>query len=127
MPPIAPCWARGDPGAVARIVRILLDNALRFAPEGSAIAVAPGFSGDRAVIDVADRGPGVPASERERIFQRFERGSRTGGEGGFGLGLAIGRELATRQGGRLELRHAPAGGARFRLSLPAEPEGGDVV
>ena len=119
-PPRGPCWASADPSAVARIVRILLDNALRFAPEGSVITVSPGFSGERTKIDVTDRGPGVPPVERERIFQRFERGSRTGGEGGFGLGLAIGRELARRHGGNLALYDGDGDrpGATFRLTLP---------
>jgi signal transduction histidine kinase len=112
-------WARADPGAVVRIVRILVDNALRFAPPGTAIEIVPGYHGDGATVEVADAGPGVPASERERIFARFERGAATGGEGGFGLGLAIGRELAERQGGRLELRDGGPG-ARFRLTLPVD-------
>jgi signal transduction histidine kinase len=130
LPPPGPCWARGDPGAVARTLRILLDNALRFAPPGSEIAVVPAYHGDQATVEVADQGVGVPPEDEERIFERFQRGRRSGGEGGFGLGLAIGRELAQRQGGHLELRRAPgtpARGARFRLSLPIEPEGGDVL
>jgi signal transduction histidine kinase len=120
VPPIAPCWAQGDPGAVARIVRILLDNALRFAPEGSPVVVVPAYHGSSATVEVHDEGPGVPDDERERIFERFQRGSRTGGEEGFGLGLAIGRELAHRLGGRLELVDDGRDGATFRLSLPIE-------
>jgi signal transduction histidine kinase len=129
LPPPGACWARGDPGAVARILRILLDNALRFAPAGTEIEVSPSYHGTQATVEVADEGVGVPAEDEERIFERFERGRRSGGEGGFGLGLAIGRELAQRQGGRLELRRAPgpARGARFRVSLPIEPEGGEVM
>jgi signal transduction histidine kinase len=127
LPPPGACWGRADPGAVARILRILLDNALRFAPAGTEIEVSPSYHGTSATVEVADEGVGVPAEER--IFERFERGRRSGGEGGFGLGLAIGRELAQRQGGRLELRKAqgPARGARFRVSLPIEPEGGEVM
>lgn len=124
VPPIGPCWAKGDPGAVARIVRILLDNALRFSPEREAIRVTAHYSGERAVIEVSDRGPGVPDHEHELIFQRFQRGSRTGGEGGFGLGLAIGRELAARLNGTLELREAGGQGATFVCSLPIEPPAG---
>ena len=120
VPPIAPCWAKGDPGAVARIVRILLDNALRFAPARSAVSVVPAYHGQDATVEVHDDGPGVPEEERERIFERFERGSRTGGEEGFGLGLAIGRELAQRLGGRLELVEDDRPGATFMLSLPIE-------
>ena len=120
VPPIAPCWAGGDPGAVARIVRILLDNALRFAPEGAPVRVAAAYHGERATVEVADAGPGVPEGERDLIFERFQRGSATGGEEGFGLGLAIGRELARRLGGDLTLEDDDRPGARFVLSLPIE-------
>ena len=117
VPPPGPCWALGDPTAVARIVRILLDNALRFSPPGRPIRLAAHYRGDRALLEVSDHGEGVPDDERELIFARFQRGSRTGGEGGFGLGLAIGRELAERLGGTLELL-AP-GGARAARGSPA--------
>jgi signal transduction histidine kinase len=120
VPPIAACWAKGDPGAVARIIRILVDNALRFAPEGSAITVTPAYHGEHATVEVHDEGPGVPVEERERIFERFARGSSTGGEEGFGLGLAIGRELAERLGGRLDLVDDGRPGATFLLRLPIE-------
>jgi signal transduction histidine kinase len=127
VPPIGPCWAKGDPGAIARILRILIDNALRFTPPGDPIRIVAHYGGQHAVLEVADRGPGVPASERELIFERFQRGSRTGGEGGFGLGLAIGRELAVKLGGTLELRESDTAhpGAWFVCALPIElPSGG---
>src|SRR4051812_28866360 len=120
VPPIGPCWARGDPTAVARVLRLLLDNALRFAPPGEPVRVVTAYHGERAVIEVADHGPGVPAAERDRIFERFQRGTRTGGEGGFGLGLAIGRELAERLGGTLTLAEDGSAGARFVCELPIE-------
>jgi signal transduction histidine kinase len=120
VPPIAPCWAKGDPGAVARIVRILLDNALRFAPEDVPVRVTAAYHGERATVEVADAGPGVPEQERDLIFERFQRGSDSGGEEGFGLGLAIGRELARRLGGDLTLADDGEPGARFVLSLPIE-------
>lgn len=113
-----PCWAQADPGAVARIVRILLDNALRIAPAGSTVTLDPQARGTWAEIAVSDVGPGVPSEERELIFERFQRGSATGGRSGFGLGLAIGRELATRMGGALQLADATAPGATFVLRLP---------
>ncbi len=126
VPPKGPVWAGGDPGAVARMVRILVDNALRFSPVCDEIQVTAHYQGDRATLEVADHGPGVPQDERELIFERFQRGSRTGGEGGFGLGLAIGRELARRLGGELELAPDTGSGARFVLTLPIElPRGRD--
>jgi signal transduction histidine kinase len=128
VPPMGPCWAGGDPTAIARVLRILLDNALRFSPPRETIRVVAHYRGERAQIEVADRGPGVPDDERELIFKRFKRGSRTGGEGGFGLGLAIGRELAERLGGTLTLVESEPGhgGACFVCALPIElPAGGD--
>ena len=115
------CWADCDPGAVARIVRILLDNAIDVAPAGSSIRMEPSTDGIHSQATISDSGPGVPESERERIFERFQRGSTTGGRSGFGLGLAIGRELAARMNGSLELLQTPADqrGARFALRLPA--------
>jgi signal transduction histidine kinase len=122
--PPGPCWGRGDPDAVARVVRILLDNALRHAPVGSAVRVLPAYHGSNATVEVADEGPGVPPIDRERIFERFERGSAPSGEGGFGLGLAIGRELARRMGGELRHDDGTDPGARFVLELAIEMPSG---
>ncbi len=111
-------WALGDPGSVARILRILLDNAVRMSPDGGEIRVEL-RNGSHAAMTVSDRGPGVPADERELIFERFKRGRDTAGQAGFGLGLAIGRELAERMGGELALEPPGESGARFTLRLPA--------
>lgn len=119
--PPQPVWALADPGSVARILRILLDNALRVSPPGSEIVIAL-HSAREARLSVRDQGPGVSPEERELIFQRFHRGRATGGEAGFGLGLAIGRELAERMGGRLLLEAAAPPGAEFALHLPISPE-----
>jgi signal transduction histidine kinase len=111
-------WALGDPGSVARILRILLDNAVRLSPEGGEIRVEL-RNGTLAAMTVSDHGPGVPVEERELIFERFKRGRDTAGQAGFGLGLAIGRELAERMGGELVLEEPDGPGARFTLRLPA--------
>jgi signal transduction histidine kinase len=110
-------WARGDPGGIARIVRILLDNAVRVSPQGGEITVEL-RNGDHATLTVRDEGPGVPPDERDLIFERFQRGRGAGGTAGFGLGLAIGRELADRMGGELMLEHSDVPGAKFILRLP---------
>jgi len=123
VPPREPCWSRGDPDAVARVVRILLDNALRYGPRGEPIGVTIGCGERHAYVEVADRGPGVHPAEREQIFERFQRGRSASTAAGFGLGLAIGRELAERMGGTLALAGEEGQtGTRFRLALPvAEP------
>jgi signal transduction histidine kinase len=111
-------WALGDPGSIARILRILLDNAVRISAEHSEIKVLLRRAQDVG-ISVSDQGPGVRAEERETIFRRFHRGRDTAGQAGFGLGLAIGRELAERMGGELVLEEAAPRGATFTLKLPA--------
>jgi signal transduction histidine kinase len=112
-----PVWALGDPGSVARILRILLDNAVRLSPEGGEVTVEL-RNGKAASLSVCDQGPGVPEPERDLIFERFMRGRETTRQVGFGLGLAIGRELAERMGGELVLEAHDGQGARFTLRLP---------
>jgi signal transduction histidine kinase len=119
VPPPDGCWGRGDPDAVARVVRILIDNALRYGPPGQAVTLKTARANGHASLSVSDRGPGIPPDERERIFERFHRGRSAGPESGFGLGLAIGRELAERMGGALRLADGGPPGARFVLELPA--------
>jgi signal transduction histidine kinase len=110
-------WALGDPGSVARILRILMDNAVRLSPQDSEITVEL-RNGAHASLTVHDHGPGVAPEERALIFERFKRGRETAGTAGFGLGLAIGRELAERMGGELVLDANGGPGARFTLRLP---------
>ena len=112
-------WAEADPGGVARIIRILVDNALRFTPADAPVEVELSDQNGQAEISVTDSGPGVHGDEVEAIFERFRRGSAQGNGGGFGLGLAIGRELAERMGGSLALEGAGDPGARFVLRLPS--------
>ena len=122
-----PVWALADPGSAARILRILLDNALRIAPRGSEVKVAV-VAGPAPALSVIDGGPGVSLEERGVIFDRFKRGSETGGEAGFGLGLAIGRELAHRMGGSLVLADTYGPGATFTLTLrPTEAPSADQL
>ena len=110
-------WACGDPGGIARIVRILLDNAVRVSPQGGEVTVEL-RNGGQASVTVRDEGPGVAPEEEEMIFKRFQRGRGAAGSAGFGLGLAIGRELAERMGGELVLECTETPGATFTLRLP---------
>ncbi|MFF5936733.1 sensor histidine kinase [Streptomyces sp. NPDC012508] len=109
----------GSRGQLGRVLANLLDNAQRHAR--AEVTVTVRREGDRAVLEVADDGPGVPEADRERIFERFVRldDARGRDEGGAGLGLAIARDVAVRHGGTLAVREAPAGGALFELRLPA--------
>ncbi|WP_425593779.1 HAMP domain-containing sensor histidine kinase [Microbacterium terricola] len=109
----------GDPGQLTRVVRNLLDNALRYGASGIEVELAE--VGQDAVLRVSDDGPGVDPALRERIFERFARAddARAAGTGGTGLGLAIARELVDLHGGSLVLDVEHRGGASFVVRLPA--------
>ncbi|MFI0355896.1 ATP-binding protein [Actinomadura sp. 9N407] len=108
----------GPRGRMERVLGNLLDNAQRHAEHVGLITLDE--ADGHAVLEVADDGPGVPAAERERVFERFVRldDARGRDEGGAGLGLAIARDLVRAQGGTLTLGAAPGGGARFVVRVP---------
>ncbi|MFF4079756.1 ATP-binding protein [Streptomyces sp. NPDC001777] len=110
----------GSRGQLARVIGNLLDNAERHARDAVTVSVRAAERGD-VLVEVTDDGAGIPADERERIFERFVRldDARTRDDGGAGLGLAIARDVAVRHGGGLTADGAPEGGARFTLRLPA--------
>ncbi|MGW0468055.1 ATP-binding protein [Streptomyces sp. NPDC003027] len=110
--------APGSRGQLARVLANLLDNAQRHARHRITVTVRA--EGAWAVLAVADDGEGVPAAERERVFERFVRldDARTRDEGGAGLGLAIARDVARRHGGDLTVTAGRSGGALFVLRLP---------
>jgi signal transduction histidine kinase len=119
-----------DPSRLQRVLRNLVDNALDHTPPGGLVRVAAVASADEptARVCVADTGPGIAASERERVFERFYRGERsrqrseaTSGRVGAGLGLAIAQGLVLAQRGRIWVEPAPAGGAVFCFTVPLAP------
>lgn len=114
-----PVTAVADPGAVKQIVLNLLDNAVKYGPEGQTVTIMAHRRGDRAEITVDDEGPGIPEGERERIWIRFHRmpDGRHTAMAGAGIGLAVVRELATLQGGGARVETGRRG-ARFVVSLP---------
>jgi two-component system, OmpR family, sensor histidine kinase KdpD len=97
----------------------LIENALKYSPAGSAIDVSARRDGDWVAFEVADRGAGISAEDRERIFEPFFRGSRAPDAAGTGLGLPIARRSAELQGGSLEYAPRPGGGSVFTLHVPA--------
>jgi len=116
----------GRKSELARLFRNLFENALRHSPAGSTIKVdvAPGPTTGEVVATVEDAGEGVPAEERDRIFEPFYRGAqhRADAQSGTGLGLAIALEIAKSHGGDLRLDAESQAGARFMVTLPRSNE-----
>ena len=112
-----------DRGRLYQVVLNLLDNAARHGPAGGNVHVFAEAGVDRVVIEVRDEGPGIPAEERDRVFERFTRGERAGG-GGTGLGLAIARWVVDLHGGTIgvvvpgQLPPGEPEGCRIRVVLP---------
>jgi PAS domain S-box-containing protein len=112
--PVVGCW---DPDRIEQVLLNLLSNAMRYA-RGRPIRVGVGTRGTEAVLTVSDEGPGIPAAEREHIFQRFARLGSSENFGGLGLGLWICRELVTAMGGTIQVESQEGHGATFTVRLP---------
>jgi len=119
--------ARFDVERFSRIVSNLLANALRHTPVGGRVRCELTASGETAVLEIADSGPGVPQEHRERVFGRFRSGLDGDGRSesvGAGLGLAIVREFVELHAGEISLSEAPEGGALFTVRLPLRSSDG---
>lgn len=111
-----------DPGALRRVLMNLIGNARRHAP-GTPPELHCALQGDGLVIEVLDRGPGIPPDQRERVFEPFVRLDAARSGGGSGLGLAIVQEVCRSHGWRIELADRPGGGLAARLFVPAGQAG----
>jgi two-component system, OmpR family, sensor kinase len=109
---------RGDREALRALVRNLVDNAVRYTPPGGRVQLRCTRAADRALLEVIDTGPGIPAAERTRAFDRFYRRANAP-EIGSGLGLAIVKAIAERHGARIGLDDAAGGGLRVSVSFPS--------
>jgi len=110
-----PITLRGVPSLLKRIVLNLVDNAFRHTPEETPVRLDLSIRDDAACLEVADRGPGIPPAELGRMFERFRKGTATGGSG---LGLPLAQEIAHRHGGRVTLLANPEGGTIATVLLP---------
>jgi signal transduction histidine kinase len=121
----APAVAQVDRARLLQVLLVLVDNAIDHAPAGTTITVTVREADRTVEITVDDEGPGVPAAEREAIFEPFSSGSagRRRRRGGTGLGLAIARRIVVAHGGTIGVGEASGGGARFTVSLPATQSG----
>jgi len=110
--------AEVDPDLFHRALANLLDNALGHLPPGCRVVVSAGTDGPRAVLSVADDGPGFPPEVRGQAFERWAKGASSDG---FGIGLALVRSVARAHGGDAEIVDRPDGGAVVRLWFPRRP------
>ncbi|MER6053357.1 sensor histidine kinase KdpD [Streptomyces sp. NPDC001793] len=108
-----------DPGLLERSVANLVENAVKYSPDGEAVLVAASALGDRVELRIADRGPGVPDSAKDRIFEPFQRYGDAPRGAGVGLGLAVARGFAEAIGGTLSAEDTPGGGMTMVLTLSA--------
>jgi signal transduction histidine kinase len=107
----------GDARRLRQLVTILVDNAIRHSPSGGLVSVSVSRDDSAATLRVDDEGPGIPPAHRERVFDRFWRGTSDGGSGS-GLGLAIAAWIVDRHGGSIRVDDRDPAGARFEVRLP---------
>ena len=118
-------WVNGDPDLLEDALGNLVRNAWRHTASGGRITLSVRAEGELVLLEVADDGPGIPATDLDRVFDRFYRGGSPRGDdgGGSGLGLAIVRRLAELHGGTVRAANAPGGGAVLTIALPRRESG----
>ena len=120
--PDEPLAAKADPEKLRQVCSILVDNALRYSPDGGIVTVGAARHRDTVEVSIADEGIGIPQADQEQIFRKFYRGADAelrAGAGGTGLGLFIARGLVTAMGGRIWVSSEEGEGSRFAFELPA--------
>lgn len=110
-----------DRGQVRQVASILLDNAVKYTPEGGNVMVRVGEEKGGAYLEVSDTGVGIPEEELPLVFERFHRADSSRTEGGAGLGLSIARQIAEAHGGAIEAKSTAGKGSTFTLVLPQNP------
>jgi signal transduction histidine kinase len=111
---------RADATRLRQAVANLIDNAIKYTPDGGRVVVATTRRENQAVLTISDSGPGVPEAEQTRIWERLYRGDQSRSQSGLGLGLSLVRAIVEAHGGRASVRNAPSGGAVFEVTLPLE-------
>jgi signal transduction histidine kinase len=111
----------GDRDRLEQVLGNLLENAVKYSPDGSEISVNLDERGDTIVTSVCDRGIGIPADELAQVFERFHRGRHVSSTnyGGLGLGLYITKQIVERHGGTIWVESKEGSGTTFYFSLPA--------
>jgi two-component system, OmpR family, sensor kinase len=121
LPAERPVNAPFDRDSIWNAASILLENAVRYTPEGGKVTVAVRETNGWAELEVSDTGVGIPEDQLPLIFERFYRADPSRATGGTGLGLSIARQIVEAHGGKIEVESTPGEGSTFRLLLPKEP------
>jgi two-component system sensor histidine kinase KdpD len=116
-PDLPPVWVDGT--LIVQLLANLFDNVAKYTPPGTRVSVSAVPLGDFVQVSVEDDGPGLPAGDPARLFDKFQRGSEEGTVVGVGLGLAIAQAIVRAHGGEIEAQRRDGGGARFVFTLPA--------
>ncbi len=114
-------YVTADPGRVRQVLANLLDNALKYSPEGGRVELRSAPAGTEVMIEVSDNGAGIAGHDLTRIFERLYRGDQSRSQKGLGLGLSLVQAVVRAHHGRIEVQSQPGEGSRFTVYLPAEP------
>jgi two-component system OmpR family sensor kinase len=117
----APLPMIGDPKLLFQVFSNILSNAIKYSPDGGSIEINAGTEADEVVVAIADRGIGIPAQDRDRLFERYHRGSNVSGIVGTGVGLYLVKMVVDLHGGSIDVEGAEGEGARFTVRLPIKP------
>jgi signal transduction histidine kinase len=108
-----------DATRIRQALANLVDNALKYGGKGNTVTIALSRDGNDAVLAVTDKGPGIPANDLPRIWERLYRGDRSRTERGLGLGLPLVRAIVEAHGGRADVESEVGRGSTFRIRIPA--------
>jgi two-component system OmpR family sensor kinase len=117
----APLPMIGDPKLLFQVFSNILSNAIKYSPDGGSIEINAGTEADEVVVAIADRGIGIPAQDRDRLFERYHRGSNVSGIVGTGVGLYLVKMVVDLHGGSIDVESAEGEGSRFTVRLPIKP------
>jgi len=118
-----PLVVRGDANLLSQLFSNLLSNAVKYSPAGGLIQVTAAQEGTQVAVVIEDRGIGIPEADRERVFERYYRGSNTSGIGGTGVGLSLVRTIVDLHKGTIALDTHEGEGSRFTIRLPVSNAG----
>jgi signal transduction histidine kinase len=122
-----PLLVRGDASLLSQLFSNLVSNAVKYSPDGGLIRVIADREGTQIAVVIEDHGIGIPEADRERVFERYYRGSNTSGIGGSGVGLSLVRTMVDLHKGTIALDTREGKGSRFTIRLPISNAGAQRV